>query len=89
MCIQDIVLSYRKYFQCGSSKHAIKSIYHVTIRNKYKVLIKRFDYLLYMILEYAALKFHNDKVTYSLDINNQPYKVVFKFLEISIYQAVS
>ena len=50
VCIQDIVLSYKKYFQCGSSKHAIKSISHVTIRNKYKVLIKRFYYLLYIIL---------------------------------------
>ena len=42
----------KKYFQCGSSKHAIKTITRVTIRNKYKVLIKRFDYLLYIILDW-------------------------------------
>ena len=28
-------------------------------------------------LLYSTLKFHNDEVTYSLDINNQPYKVSF------------
>ena len=28
-------------------------------------------------LLYSNLKFHNDEVTYSLNIDNQPYKVVF------------
>ena len=28
-------------------------------------------------LLYSSLKFHNDEVTYSLSIDNQPYKVVF------------
>ena len=28
-------------------------------------------------LLYSSLKFHNDEVTYSLNIDNQPYKVVF------------
>ena len=43
-----VVLS--EIFPMWFFKHAIKTITRVTIRNKYKVLIKRFDYLLYILM---------------------------------------